>query len=156
MVRRILVSTLIVMAAAVGSVALADGLSLDGVKCLMNPGKAAKESKSSEWKDGKVFFCCGHCKSKFDGASKEDKAKLASKANAQLVATKQYAQKACPFSGKKLAADTAIKVAGAEVSFCCKNCKAKAKKMEGDKQLNALFGEKAFKMAGFAPVKKGK
>ena len=78
---------------------------------------------------------------------------MAAKANAQLVASKQYVQKGCPFSGGELNAETKIKVGGAEVAFCCNNCKGKAEKMEGDAQLEALFGEKAFKTAKFEKAK---
>lgn len=125
---------------------------LEGVKCIIAVANDAKEAKSAEWKEGKVFFCCDKCKGKFDKMSKEEKEKLAAKANAQLVATKQYEQKACPFTGGKLNAETKIKVGAAEVAFCCNNCKGKAEKMEGDDQLEAVFGEKAFKKAKFEAV----
>ncbi len=131
----------------------ATGVSLEGVKCIIAGGKDATEAKASEWKEGKVFFCCDGCKGKFDKMTKEDKDKLAAKSNAQLVATKQYEQKACPMSGGDLNAETKIKVGASEVAFCCNNCKGKAEKLEGDEQLEALFGEKAFKAAKFELVK---
>ncbi|MCA9133049.1 MAG: hypothetical protein KDA45_07830, partial [Planctomycetales bacterium] len=108
---------------------------------------------SADWKEGKVYFCCNGCLGKFEKMSKEDKTKLAAKSNSQLVATNQYAQEVCPFSGGKLNAETKIKVNGAEVAFCCNNCKGKAEKLEGDEQLEALFGEDAFKKGKFKPVK---
>lgn len=128
-------------------------ISLEGIKCLLVSKKPAKEEKSSKWKEGKVFFCCDGCLGKFEKLDKKGKEKIAAKANHQLVATKQYEQAGCPFSGGELNESTKIEIAGAPVAFCCGNCKAKAEKMEGEKQINAIFGEKAFKTAKFAPVK---
>lgn len=126
--------------------------SLEGVKCLLQPSKAADESKSADWKKGKVYFCCGNCLKAF-GDSKE---KHAAKANAQLVATKQYKQTACPISGAKLDDSTAIEVGKVKVAFCCKNCKGKAEDAKGDEQLDMVFGEKAFEKGKFELVKDSK
>jgi hypothetical protein len=133
------------------SLALAEGVSLEGVKCIIAP-RAAKEANSAEWKEGKVYFCCGNCQSKFENMSKEDKEKMAAKSNAQLVATKQYAQKACPLSGAGLNEDATTEVNGVKVAFCCNNCKGKVDKLEGDEQLESVFGEKAFEKAKFTKV----
>lgn len=134
----------------------ADKVSLDGVKCLMAPSQAAKAEKSADWKEGKVYFCCDKCKGKFDTASKEEKAKMSAKANAQLVASKQYKQEACPFSGGKVDDATAIEAGGTKVAFCCNNCKGKAEALKGDEQLEKLFGEEAFKKGKFTIVKEEK
>ncbi len=90
------------LVAVVSSITYAANTSLEGVKCLIAGGKEVKAEKSAEWKEGKVYFCCDGCKGKFDSASKEDKEKMAPKANHQLVASKQYAQQACPMSVAKL------------------------------------------------------
>ncbi len=127
--------------------------SLEGVKCLMNAKKDVNPEKAAKYKDGKVYFCCDGCLGKYEKMSEAKKAELATKANYQLVASKQYKQEACPFSGGKLNSETKIKLAGTEVSFCCNGCKGKAEKLEGDKQLAAVFGEKAFKKAKFTLVK---
>lgn len=131
--------------AAVASSYAAENVSLDGVKCIFNPKAAAKSEQSAEWKEGKVFFCCGNCKGKFEKMSKEDKEKLAPKSNIQLVASKQYEQKGCPMTGGKLNPDASIEVAGVKVAFCCNNCKGKAEKMKDEDKVTELFGEKAFK-----------
>ncbi|RMF37206.1 MAG: hypothetical protein D6753_18070 [Planctomycetota bacterium] len=131
----------------------ADKVSLDGVKCLMNPKAAAKADKSADWKEGKVYFCCGNCQAKFTKLDDAGKEKIAAKANMQLVATKQYKQGACPFSGGKLNPDTAIEVGAAKVAFCCNNCKGKAEKLSDEEKVAQLFGEKAFAKAKFAPAK---
>lgn len=123
---------------------------LKDVKCMMNGKSAAKEDKNSEWKEGKVYFCCDNCKKSFDG----DKKKFAAKANHQLIATKQVEQQACPFSGGKLNADQKVEYKGATVSFCCGNCKAKAEKMSDDDKVAQLFGEDAYAKAKFAKVEK--
>lgn len=131
----------------------ASGVTLEGVKCILVAKNDAKEANASKWKEGKVFFCCKNCLGKFDKMDDEAKGKLASKANHQLVATKQYEQEVCPFTGGKLNAETAIAVSGAKVAFCCNNCKGKAEKLEGEEQLTAVFGEEAFKKGKFKPVK---
>lgn len=131
-------------------------VSLKDVKCVMAADKDAKEEKAADWKDGKVFFCCDGCKGKFEKATKEEKEKLAHKANHQLVATKQYEQKACPTSGGKLDPATAIEVGGTKIAFCCKNCKADAEKLKPEEQVATLFGEEAFKKAKFELIKEKK
>lgn len=135
--------------AFVGLTVFAAGeIKLEGVKCIMNPKADAKAEKSVDYKGGQVFFCCGNCPKAFQSKVKTDKL-VAAKGNAQLVATEQAKQSKCPFSGQPLNEDTAIKVAGAKIAFCCENCQGKAEKMEGDKQVLALFGDEAFKKAGF-------
>ncbi len=155
MSKRTLVAVFSVFA-VVASIGYAATASLEGVKCLIASGKAAKEDKSADYKDGKVFFCCDNCKGKFESASKEDKEKMAPKANHQLVASKQYEQQACPMSGGKVDASTAIEVAGTKIAFCCNNCKGTAEKMKPEEQVEKLFGEEAFKKAKFEKVKEKK
>ncbi len=136
---------------AVGLIAcatvFAGEVDLEGVKCIVAP-KAADASKSADYKDGKVYFCCGGCAGKFAKDSK----KFEVKANHQLVATKQYTQNACPLSGKEINKDTATDVAGVSVAFCCNGCKGTVEKAEGDAQVNLVFGEKPFTKA-FAKAK---
>lgn len=146
MIRKFLVSAFAVFAIASVTV-LAEDIKLDGVKCVVAP-RPVSADKSAEYKDGKVFFCCGNCAGKFA----EDSKKFATTANMQLVATKQYEQKACPLSGGPLNADTEIKVGEAKVSFCCNNCKGKVESTDGKDQLELVYGDKAFEKAGFAKV----
>ena len=126
----------------------AEEIKLKDIKCVMNPKAAAKAEKSVDYKGGKVFFCCDNCPKAFTKKVKTDKM-VAAKGNHQLVATHQAEQTKCPFSGGPSKSATAITVAGAKIAFCCENCQAKAKKMTGDDQLVALFGDEAFKKAGF-------
>lgn len=149
---RIMVAALVAVVAASASLCTAEGVNLDKIKCLMQPTKAAKADTAVEWKDGKVYFCCNNCPKAFTA----DKKKFAAKANQQLVATKQYKQQACPFSGEDIDDTTAIEVGAAKVAFCCNNCKGKAEKLAGDEQLEAVFGEDAFKKGKFELVKAGK
>ena len=132
-----------------GATVIAGEIDLKGVKCIVAGGRDADASKVAEYKDSKVYFCCGNCLSKF----KKDSKPFAAKANKQLVSTKQYEQKGCPFSGGDLNAETAIEVAGTKVAFCCEGCKGKASKAEGDKQIELVFNDKAFEKA-FAKKKK--
>ncbi|TWU22500.1 YHS domain protein [Novipirellula galeiformis] len=115
---------------------------LDGVKCVIAP-KPADASKSADYKDAKVYFCCNGCAGKFA----KDTEKFATKANHQLVATKQYEQKACPISGRDLNPETATEVNDVKVTFCCNGCKGKVEKAEGDAKVNLVFGEKSFAKA---------
>ncbi len=127
----------------------AEGIDFEKVKCLVS-GAAAKEDKASDWKDGKVYFCCGNCLKKFADDSK----KFAAKANHQLIATEQVEQKACPFSGGELNAETAIEFKGAKIAFCCNNCKGKTEKMSDEDKVEKLFGEAAYEKAKFAKIEK--
>ena len=116
---------------------------LEGIKCVVS-SKAATEN-SVDYKGGKVYFCCENCPKAFS----KDTAKFATKANAQLVATGQAKQAKCPLSGQTLNADTAITVGGAKVAFCCEKCQGKVNAAKGDEQVTMVFGEEAFKKAGF-------
>ena len=113
-------------------------IDLTNVKCMMMPEKAVSAEHAVDYKDGKVFFCCGGCVKKF---SKDDAA-LAVKANQQLVATGQYKQTGCPISGGGFEDDQASEVGGVTVKFCCERCKAKVDKAEGDKQAELVFGKR--------------
>src|SRR5262245_45197692 len=106
---------------------------LDGIKCPVSDQKASADASVS-YKGGKVYLCCENCPKAFE----KDVKKFATKANMQLVATGQAKQGACPFSGGKVNADTAIEVSGAKIAFCCEKCQAKAKEL-GDKQAETLF-----------------
>ena len=120
---------------------LAADVDLKDVKCVVAP-KGASADKSAEYKDGKVYFCCGGCAGKFA----KDPKKFAMKANHQLVHTKQYTQKTCPFSGGPINEETALKIAGAKVAFCCDGCKGKVASAKDDAaKMKLVFNEKAFK-----------
>lgn len=117
-------------------------IDLKGVKCVV-ASKDAKADKSAEYKEGQVFFCCDGCKGKFA----KDPEKFATKANKQLVATKQYQQKACPLSGGDINPEKTVKIDGIEVAFCCGNCQGKVEAAEGEEQVTLVFTEEAFKKA---------
>ncbi len=121
---------------------------LEGIKCPIS-GRPVVESKSVDYKDAKVYFCCPNCVAKFDS----DPSELATKANAQLVSTKQAKQIACPFSGRDLNEDATVKVAGTTVTFCCFNCQGRAEAAEEDERLTMIFADKPF-AKGFKIVKK--
>lgn len=130
-----------------GSVTLwAADIDLTDVKCVVAP-KAATMSKSADYKEAKVYFCCGNCQAKFN-AKPED---FATPANHQLVATHQFEQKACPISGKPVDESQSTKVSDVTVKFCCGNCKGAVEKAESKQQLDMVFGEKPFEKA-FAKV----
>ncbi|MEQ1830043.1 MAG: hypothetical protein ABL921_29045 [Pirellula sp.] len=138
-----------VAAFAVVSIAADPKVAVDKLKCVVAGEKAAaKADKSADWKDGKVYFCCGNCLAKFEG----DKKGFAAKANHQLIASKQVEQKACPFSGGPIKADKNVEFKGATIAFCCDNCKGKAEKYSDDDKIANLFSEEAYAKAKFAKV----
>ena len=116
------------------------------VKCPVS-GKAVKQDATADYKEHKVYLCCQGCPKAF----KKDTAKFATKANMQLVQTKQFKQVACPISGKP-AKDVTSKVGELDVALCCKGCKGKIDKAEDDAKLALVFADKAFKK-GFKPAK---
>jgi len=124
---------------------------LDGIKCPLS-GRPVKEDKTVAYKKGKVYFCCGNCPATFTkmintpvkGLKSKTKMTKLAKANHQLIATGQAKQVKCPLAGRKVNPNTAIKVAGVKVAFCCNSCKGKAKKSRGDLQIRLIFADKAF------------
>ncbi len=130
--------------------AYAADVKLDGVKCIVAGNNAAKADKTRDYKGGKVYFCCDNCPKKFDG----DQKAFATKANAQLVQTGQAKQGKCPISGQAVDATKELTVGGAKVHFCCGNCKGKVEKAEGDKKLDLVFSEDAWKKGEFKVEKK--
>ena len=134
-------SLAVLVAALFATTLVADEPDLEGVKCAVNPKAAAKASASAEYMDGKVYFCCGGCKSKFE----KDSDKYASNANYQLVATEQYTQKACPFSGGDVDEAQTTKVGKTEIGFCCGGCKGKVEGAEDDAaKIEMVFAKAAF------------
>ncbi len=120
---------------------------LDGIKCLFCKMDVSKDA-FVEYKGAKVFFGCAGCPEAF----KRDTKKFATKANAQLVATKQARQKLCPISGKPYKDEFKLDVAKAKVAFCCSNCKDATAKLKGEAQLEKLFSEATFKKAFRVPT----
>lgn len=118
-------------------------INLTGVKCMMMPKKDVVADQAVDYKDGKVFFCCGKCAKNFA----KDAGPFAVKANHQLVATGQFQQTACPISGGEMDDEQVSEVNGVSVKFCCHRCKGKVDAAEGDKKTELVFGrrfEKAF------------
>lgn len=143
---------LAVLAALVGGIAVkaAEEAKKFSAKCIVAGDPAAKEDKFSEYKGGKVYFCCDGCKGKFD----KEPAKFAVKANAQLVSTGQAKQTMCPIAGKPINADKTVEVAGVKVAFCCDGCKGKVAGATGDAQAALVFSDEAFKKGFEVPKKK--
>jgi len=147
MMKKVLLALALPVALAVS--ALAADVKLDGVKCLVAGSQPAKAANASDYKGGKVFFCCGNCKKKFDDAP----AALSVKANHQLVVTGQAKQAKCPLSGGPCKEDKFVEVSGAKVFFCCDNCKGKVAGAKGDEQAALVFSDAAFEKGGFKVAK---
>jgi len=125
---------------------------LKDILCVVS-GKPVKAEAVADYKEGKIYFCCPGC----PGAFEKDQKKFAAKANHQLVATKQYEQVHCPFTGKPGKADVKVSVNGVGVSLCCQSCQKKANSAKDDKDkdklVDLLFNEESFEK-GFAVTKK--
>jgi hypothetical protein len=106
-------------------------------------GKEIKvaDGKVVSYKKCDVYVCCDNCKAKMEA----DPDKYSTKANHQLILTRQAKQVKCPLAGKPVDAAQTVKVGGIEVKFCCGNCKGKVAKAEGDEQLALVFSDDAFK-----------
>ena len=108
-----------------------------------------KDHDFSNYRDGKVYFCCGGCKMDFDESPK----KFATKANYQLVSSGQYTQTACPVNKGKIHTAKAKKnlkkvtVNGMEVDLCCPGCLKKYNK--ADDKFALIFSDKGYEK-GFA------
>lgn len=133
---------------ATASLADKEEIDWETIKCVVS-GKKISKDVSTDYKEAKLFFCCEGCPNAFA----KDKDKFASKANHQLVATKQFAQEKCPLSGRDLNEEITEKVAGLKVAFCCKNCQGKVAKAEDDEKLSLVFSEASFKK-GFKKAEK--
>lgn len=112
------------------------------VKCPVS-GKAIDKAHHVDYKGAQVYFCCPNCPKAFE----KDTAKFATKANLQLVQTEQAVEKKCPLTGRPLNKEQMVSIEGVDVQFCCMNCKGKVADMEKDKQLEAVFADKAFDKA---------
>lgn len=133
-------STLIAAVAALAMVGTTFAFyDVKDAKCPVS-GAPVKEASFLAFNDAKVYFCCNNCPKAFE----KDTAKYTAKANHQIILTGQATQVACPFSGGELDDDATVEIKGVTVKFCCENCQGKAKKAEGDEQINLVFGEKAF------------
>lgn len=118
------------------------------IECPVMGGEAKKEV-FTEYRGGKIFFCCPDCVDEF----KKHQDKYAAKANQQLVLTKQYVQKACPLTGRPVSTEQKEEIGGVVVHFCCKGCAGKIGKMADAERFNAVFGNAGFEK-GFEPRKK--
>jgi hypothetical protein len=106
------------------------------LKCPVS-GQAAKADKTADFNGGKVQFCCENCPKAFNANS----AKFAGKANLQLIQSGQLTQVKCPLTGRPMAADKSVDIAGVKVALCCGGCLAKATKVSGDEQVNLLLSD---------------
>jgi hypothetical protein len=117
---------------------------LKGVKCCIMAKNGVKKEQSVAYRDGMVYFCCARCKAGFE----KDTAKFATKANQQLVQTKQYVQKKCPFSGQAVDEAQSVKVGDTVVHFCCDQCVAKVESASDDEaKATLIFADEAFDKA---------
>lgn len=108
-------------------------------KCPVS-GKDAVKEESAKYKEKDVYFCCGNCKAAFE----KDNANFTTKANHQLVQTKQFTQEKCPLSGGKLNKEEFTKVDGVKVAFCCEKCKGAIDGSTPEEQLTKIFADEVF------------
>ncbi len=135
---------LVIVAVACSVVAIAAVKEPKDAACPVS-GHGCDPAATADFDGGTVYFCCEKCV----GAFESDSAKFAAKAHQQMVTTGQLVQKGCPFSGGPVKPGTQISIGGAEVGFCCPNCKAKVEKAGPEEQVTLVFGtiDKGFKPA---------
>jgi YHS domain-containing protein len=108
-------------------------------KCPVS-GAAAKKEQATAYKDKEVYFCCEKCKAAFE----TDNTKYTTKANHQLVQTKQYRQTSCPLSGEKVDREQTVTVADVKVAFCCGKCKALIEEASDEVKVTKIFADDVF------------
>lgn len=152
--KRLLISAAVCLLAAMTLSVSAEEEKKDGAKagpkCPVS-GAPCKKEFAADYKGAEVYFCCDKCPKAFA----ENPEKFATKANLQLVQTKQAKQTKCPLTGRPMAEDKTVSVSGTTVALCCPNCLGKVTKAEGDAQLELVFSDKAFKQ-GFEVAAKEK
>ena len=121
LIKRLSMTCGLVMALAATSVSQ----DLAGIKCVINGDKPASADSSVDYLDAKVYFCCDDCAAAFKADMDKTDSPVLIKANHQLLLTGQYVQKACPLTGKPVAADKSVDVGGVQVGLCCGGCVAK-------------------------------
>jgi YHS domain-containing protein len=118
-------------------------------KCPVSGEAATKEQKAA-YREKDVYFCCEKCKAAFEA----DSAKFATKANHQLVQTRQFVQTKCPLSGGDINKEQFARVSGVKVSFCCDKCKGSIESATKDDQIAKIFADEVFTKAFEARKKK--
>jgi hypothetical protein len=119
-------------------------VNLASINCMLMKKRKVVETKSVDYKDGKVYFCCGRCVKKYSGSP----AKFETLANHQLVASGQYHQIGCPISGGDVDDDQTVVVGGVTVKLCCEKCKAKVEGAASEEaKIELVFGKKRFDKA---------
>lgn len=121
---------------------------LAGIKCVVS-GKQTTQKYHADHKRGKVYFDCNASRIAFQA----DKRQFGTKANHQLVVTKQYIQTKCPISKNRISTEDSFtaSVAGVSIRFCCQECKTSfLEQYKSPAQIEALFAQSNFH-SFFAP-----
>ena len=122
-----------------GLIATATAADTTAAACPVS-GKPVQQTATATHHGGTVYFCCKKCQKAF----KDDASKFASKANQQLVVTRQASQEKCPISGGKTKPGTEFKIGNTEVAFCCKNCRKKVAEASSSDRVDLVFGDQPF------------
>lgn len=117
-------------------------IKLAGVKCPVSADQAV-HGCWARYRGGRIFFDCNASRQKF--LANQDT--FSTKANHQLVVTRQYAQKFCPVSRLPIDSTKAKiqrQLAGVKLSFCCKRCRKRFDEKSAAEQLEFTFGDARF------------
>ena len=121
---------------------------LGELKCILDRSADVVARQSVEFNGGRVFFCCADCRSEFDPANPDHLAA----ANWQLVASGQFGQIGCPFSGQEILEEAMTPVGGVEVGFCNTGCRDKVQNATDDlERTGMVFNSEAF-TRGFSRI----
>ena len=113
---------------------------LTGVKCIIS-GQPVNQRFVCDYKSGKLFFDCEASRNRFI----KDKTAYITKANHQLVVTKQFVQVRCPVQDKAISLDQKRAIAGVQICFCCDKCQQHFQDGSNThQQIRYLFGPQNF------------
>ena len=115
-------------------------IDLTDVKCLVDPKRSAKEEFAVDYREGKIYFCCGGCQKSFQA----DPDKFSTQANLQLVSTKQFEQTKCPLTDGDADESKTVSIAGQEVAFCCGGCQGQVAAASEEERVAMIFDDGVF------------
>lgn len=119
---------------------------LKRARCVVQPDKPVSTQHSLVYRKGRLFFSSAASVETY----RKDPKGFQSRANFQLVVTKQYLQHACPLSGETPDEDGAmIRIGGIDIEVLCADCAKEISNDPLEEQIEMLFDADGFRMGKF-------
>ncbi len=115
---------------------------LAGIKCIVSGNTVSRECVCN-YRDGKLYFDCNASKLAFLAAKRD----FATRANHQLVVTKQYVQANCPISHRPVSGSSGEKMhfAGVLIRFDNEDClQLLNAEVDPAKKIELVYGPRIF------------